>query len=144
MKVEEGEQYKDNEGKIFAKQLILTINNTSIDKVIAFSDDLPSKAAELNGLVKVDFASVDQWFEEDTPIYVHPKDPFKRVDILQSTRHVRVKVGGQVVADTTSSMHLYETGLPVRFYMPLTAIDAGVLRKSKTRTRVSERKVEEW
>ncbi|EME39460.1 hypothetical protein DOTSEDRAFT_91796 [Dothistroma septosporum NZE10] len=135
LKVEEGDVYKDDDGKVVAKQLILSINNKSIDNVIAWENNLPSKAAELNGLVKIDFAAVDQWFEEDTPIYVHPKDPFKRVDILQSTRHVRVKVAGQVVADTTSSMHLYETGLPVRYYLPLTSIDAGVLRKTKTRTQ---------
>lgn len=153
----EGEEYADDNGKVIAKQLILSINNKSINNVIAWEEDLPTKAAELKGLVKIDFASVvrslpkpfpfrnrprrsmtnncqqDQWFEEDTPIYVHPKDPFKRVNILQSTRHIRIKVGGQVVADTRSSMHLYETGLPVRYYLPLTSIDPGVLRKSKTR-----------
>ncbi|KAK4615618.1 hypothetical protein CLAFUW4_09988 [Fulvia fulva] len=134
LNVAEGEEYADDNGKVIAKQLILSINNKSINNVIAWEEDLPTKAAELKGLVKIDFASVDQWFEEDTPIYVHPKDPFKRVNILQSTRHIRIKVGGQVVADTRSSMHLYETGLPVRYYLPLTSIDPGVLRKSKTRT----------
>jgi uncharacterized protein (DUF427 family) len=95
---------------------------------------LEGNAALLNDLVKIDFASVDKWFEEDTPIYVHPKDPFKRIDILQSTRPIRVKVGGKTIADTTSSAHLYETGLPCRYYLPLTCIDATVLRPSTTRT----------
>lgn len=77
----------------------------------------------------------DQWFEEDTPVYVHPKDPFKRVDILASMRPIKISVGGKVIAETTTSMHLYETGLPVRYYMPLTAVDQSVLRLSDLRTK---------
>jgi uncharacterized protein (DUF427 family) len=78
---------------------------------------------------------MDQWFEEETPIYVHPKDPFKRVDILQSARDIRVSVDGHTIAHTQTSMHLYETGLPVRYYIPLTSVDASVLRPSETRTK---------
>lgn len=72
---------------------------------------------------------------EDTPIFVHPKDPFKRVDVLTSTRPVRVALDGRTIAQTSFSMHLYETNLPVRFYMPLTSIDTSILRPSTTRTR---------
>lgn len=71
---------------------------------------------------------------EDTPIFVHPKGPFKRVDVLTSTRSIRVAVDGRTIAQTNVSMHLYETNLPVRFYMPLTSIDTSVLRPSTTRT----------
>ena len=66
---------------------------------------------------------------------MHPKDPFKRVDVLTSSRPFKVVVGGRTVAQTNVSMHLYETGLPVRFYVPLAAIDKSVLRPSKTQTR---------
>ena len=66
---------------------------------------------------------------------MHPKDPFKRVDILQSQRRVQILVDGVQVADAPTSMHLYETGLPCRYYMPLTSIDPSVLRPSKTRTQ---------
>lgn len=78
---------------------------------------------------------MDRWFEESMPIYVHPKDPFKRVDVLPSTRHVQVYVNDVKVADSRSSMHLYETGLPARFYLPLTDVDASKLRPSKTKTQ---------
>lgn len=77
----------------------------------------------------------DQWFEEDTPIFVHPKDPYKRVDIVASTRSLKVIVGGQTVAVATTSMHLYETGLPVRYYLPLTSIDQSVLQPSNSKTQ---------
>lgn len=32
-------------------------------------------------------------------------------------------------------MHLYETGLPCRFYLPFTSVDASVLRPSATKTK---------
>jgi uncharacterized protein (DUF427 family) len=77
---------------------------------------------------------MDQWFEEDTPIYVHPKDPFKRIDVLSSSRPVRVSIDGEVVAESNHSMHLYETGLPCRYYLPRKAIRQDVLTPSKTIT----------
>lgn len=136
LEIVEGETFRSSpHGPPLAQQLTLRVGERSTDNVLAFSDHLSGPAAELRGLVKIDFASMDQWFEEDTPVYVHPKDPFKRVDILQSTRHIRVWIDGKVVADTRSSMHLYETGLPCRYYIPLTAVDASVLRPSETRTR---------
>lgn len=54
---------------------------------------------------------MDQWFEEDEPIYVHPRNPYTRVDILASSRTVRVELGGEVVAESDSPHILYETGL---------------------------------
>ncbi|KAI0260748.1 DUF427-domain-containing protein [Gloeopeniophorella convolvens] len=74
----------------------------------------------LEGLVKIEFDSVDAWFEEEEQIWVHPKDPYKRVDVLQSARHVRVEVDGVEVANTLKPRLLFETGLPVRTYIPKT------------------------
>lgn len=66
-----------DDGKSVAKQLKLSIpnSNASTDQVLAFNDELAGKAEALKGLVKIDFKAMDQWFEEDTPIHVHPKDP---------------------------------------------------------------------
>ena len=131
----EGEEFHAEDGKHVGTQCTIKVPTKHTDQVIAFSDSLHGKAEELQGLVKIDFGAIDQWFEEDTPIYVHPKDPFKRCDILQSNRDIKVSVDGQTIATTTSAMHLYETGLPCRFYMALTSIDPAVLRPSKTRTQ---------
>ena len=79
--------------------------------------------------------NADQWLEEDSPIYVHPKDPFKRIDILPSQRPIEIKVLGKVVAKSSSSMHLIETGLPTRYYLPLASVDQSVLRKSSLITK---------
>ncbi|KAK0307115.1 hypothetical protein LTR01_005761 [Friedmanniomyces endolithicus] len=122
---------------ILAHQLTLTLGTKSTSNVLAFPPSLTGgPAASLAGLVRIDFDSLDAWFEEDTPIHVHPKDPFKRLDILSSTRPIRVLINGVLVAETSTSCHLYETGLPCRFYLPFSAVvDPGVLRESATRTR---------
>ncbi|KAF5376190.1 hypothetical protein D9757_009306 [Collybiopsis confluens] len=69
------------------------------------------------GLFKIVFGSMDSWYEEDERVFVHPKDPYKRVDVLQSSRHVRIEVHGVEVANTHKPRFLYETGLPVRTYI---------------------------
>ncbi|KAK7967707.1 uncharacterized protein PG986_001984 [Apiospora aurea] len=116
---------------------------TTTDRVLVFSQDLPpnSAARGLAGLARVEFSAPGAaWFEEDERIYVHPRDPYKRIDILPSTRPVRVFVEGRLVASAPSSMHLYETGLPVRYYLPATALAAtddglGLVRESGTTTQ---------
>lgn len=77
----------------------------------------------------------DQWLEEDVPIYVHPRDPFKRIETLPSSRPIEIKVNGTTVAKSSSAVHLLETSLPTRYYLPLSAVDQTVLRKSDLVTR---------
>ena len=59
-----------------------------------------------------------EWHEEDEPIVSHPHDPFGRIDVLRSSRHVRVEHDGRLLAESTRPMLLFETLLPVRFYLP--------------------------
>ncbi|KAK5013686.1 hypothetical protein LTR60_003447 [Cryomyces antarcticus] len=113
-----------------AKILNIHVGDRETDRVIAFG----AKAGALNAMVRIEFGSVDAWLEEDTPIYVHPKDPFKRIDILDSIRPIKISIDGVVVASAPASMHLYETTLPTRYYLPLTSVDFAVLRTSKTVT----------
>ena len=69
-----------------------------------------------------DYAILDfpafEWREEDEPIIGHPHDPFSRIEVLRSSRHVRVELDGQLLAESTRPMLLFETLLPVRFYLP--------------------------
>jgi uncharacterized protein (DUF427 family) len=74
--------------------------------------------ADLAGYVALDFAAFDAWYEEDERIAGHPRDPFHRVDVRRSARAVRIEVGGEVLAETTRARLLFETNLPVRFYLP--------------------------
>jgi len=73
---------------------------------------------DLSGYVIVDFAGLDTWLEEDDEILSHPRDPFHRVDARSTSRHVQVMLDGQVVADTTRARMVFETLLPVRYYIP--------------------------
>ncbi|KAI9855359.1 MAG: hypothetical protein M1813_009817 [Trichoglossum hirsutum] len=90
----------------------------------------------LGGLVRFEFGAMDHWYEEDTEIYVHPKDPYRRIDILQSSRHIVVKIDGQTIAETRSAMLLIEPSLPGRYYLPPTSVlDWSLLSTSPTTTR---------
>ena len=88
----------------------------------------------LDGLVRFDFKTMDAWFEEDQRIYVHPVDPYKRVDIRRSSRHVRVVVDGVTVAETSNATFLFETMLRTRYYLPATCIDPRLLSASDSLT----------
>jgi uncharacterized protein (DUF427 family) len=63
--------------------------------------------------------NTDHWYEEDEEVFVHPRDPYHRVDVLKSSRHVKIRVDGEVVAETDRPRILFETGLPPRYYFPL-------------------------
>ena len=76
----------------------------------------------LAGLIRFEFDALDQWFEEDMPIYKHPKDPYKRIDILPSSRTVTAKVDGVTIAESSNNMFLHETMLRTRYYMPKIAV----------------------
>ncbi|RMI28282.1 DUF427 domain-containing protein [Nocardia stercoris] len=93
-----------------------------------------SPIPELRDQVRLDWNAMDEWFEEDEPIYVHPRDPYSRVDILGSSRHVRVELDGVTVADSHSPRILFETGLPPRYYLPLTDTRMDLLAPSATVT----------
>lgn len=93
-----------------------------------------SAAAELRDAVRLDWAAMSEWFEEDEPVYTHPRDPYKRIDILASSRQVRIELDGVTVADSGQPRILFETGLPPRYYLPLTDIRMDLLRPSDRST----------
>jgi uncharacterized protein (DUF427 family) len=93
-----------------------------------------SPTAELRDAVRLDFAAMDEWLEEDEPIYVHPRSPYARIDVLASSRHVRVEVDGVTVAESRAPRILFETGLPPRYYLPLPDVRMDLLRPSATQT----------
>ena len=94
-----------------------------------------SPLEELRELVRFEWKAIDQWMEEDEPIYVHPRDPYKRVDVLGSSRHVEVVVNGVKVADSCQPRILFETGFPPRYYLPLADVRLDLLVPSDTTTQ---------
>jgi uncharacterized protein (DUF427 family) len=73
--------------------------------------------------VRFSWDALDTWFEEDEEIFVHPRDPYARVDALRSSRAVRVQRDGVLLAESSSTVMVFETGLPTRYYLDRTAID---------------------
>ena len=89
---------------------------------------------DLYRYITIRWDSVDHWFEEDDEVFVHPRDPFVRVDALASSRHVRVERDGHLLAESDSPILVFETGLPVRYYLPEHDVDPSLLAGSELQT----------
>jgi uncharacterized protein (DUF427 family) len=102
--------------------------------VWAYPDPLAS-IPQLADYVAFYWDSVDAWYEEDDEVFRHARDPYHRVDVLHSSRHVQVRIGDVVVADSRRPRLLFETGLPVRYYLPKLDVRQDLLVPTQTRTR---------
>jgi uncharacterized protein (DUF427 family) len=98
----------------------LQVGQTSRSGVAhVYTDDAPEGLA---GTVRFDWAALDAWFEEDEEVFVHPRNPYVRVDALRSKRTVRVELDGVVLAESSCPVMVFETGLPTRYYLDRTAV----------------------
>jgi uncharacterized protein (DUF427 family) len=88
---------------------------------------------DLAGLVILDFGAFDAWYEEDEQNVAHPRDPFHRIDVLPSSRQVRLELDGEVLAASSRPVLLFETMLPTRYYLPRADVTAELV-PSSTRT----------
>lgn len=104
------------------------------DAVWAYPAPNPDAPEGLDALCAPAWHAVDRWFEEDVEVFVHPRDPYTRVDALDSRRHVVVRAGGTLLADTRNPVGLFETGLPTRWYLPAGDVDTDRLARSETTT----------
>jgi uncharacterized protein (DUF427 family) len=106
--------------------------------------ELNGKAAEdaawrysdgpLAGLVAFRWDAMDQWLEEEDELHGHPQDPYSRIDVRNTSRHVRVSLDGEVLAETTRGKVLYEAGLPPRWYFPEEDVRMELLEPSDKQT----------
>jgi uncharacterized protein (DUF427 family) len=94
------------------------------------SDALPGLA----DTARFDWAALDAWYEEDEQVFVHPRNPYVRVDALRSHRSVRVELDGVVLAESRSPVLLFETGLPTRYYFDRTDVRLDRLQHTETET----------
>ncbi|MDQ1455396.1 MAG: hypothetical protein QOH28_1016 [Actinomycetota bacterium] len=77
-----------------------------------------SPIEELRDHIRFDWDTMDAWFEEDEEVFTHARSPYTRIDILSTSRHVRVELNGVVLADSPRARVLFETGLAPRWYLP--------------------------
>jgi|tagenome__1003787_1003787.scaffolds.fasta_scaffold20983761_2 uncharacterized protein (DUF427 family) len=103
-----------------------------------------SPIEELRDLIRLDWGAMDAWFEEDEEVFTHPRDPYTRIDILPSSRHVRVEVDGVTIAESAGPRLLFETGLPVRYYLPKTHVRLDWLVPTDTVSHCPYKGQAEW
>jgi uncharacterized protein (DUF427 family) len=75
-------------------------------------------ASAIGDMIAFYWDRVDRWLEEDEEIHVHPRDPYHRIDVLRTDRHVRVSLEGELLADSRRAIALFESNLPPRWYLP--------------------------
>jgi uncharacterized protein (DUF427 family) len=102
----------------------------------AWSYEAPLPAARgIDNHFAFEWKKMDKWMEEEEQLYVHPRDPYKRVDALPSSRHLRVAIDGQTVAETRRPHLVFETNHPVRYYIPQDDVRMELLIRSETQSR---------
>jgi uncharacterized protein (DUF427 family) len=106
-----------------------TVVRPGVAKVFTETSD-----PELAGHVRFDWDGLDAWFEEDEQVFVHPRNPYTRVDALRSSANVQVGLGGVVLAESAATVMVFETGLPTRYYFDRTSVDFTYLTRTGTAT----------
>lgn len=91
---------------------------------VAYED---SPIEQLRELIRLEWGAMDAWFEEDEEVYTHARNPYTRIDILASSRHLRVVIDGTTVAESPSPRLLFETGVVTRYYLPKTHVRMDLL-----------------
>ncbi len=126
---------QDFESKGTATYLTISAGDKTVQHGAWTFYEPTATAGELKGMVAFYWRRMDHWFEEDDEVFVHPRDPYHRVDVLNSSRHVQVVMLGEVVADTRRPRLLFETNLPTRYYFPLVDVKMDALVPSSTTTQ---------
>jgi uncharacterized protein (DUF427 family) len=83
-----------------------------------YPEPLPEAPPVLRDLIAFYFNRMGRWLEEDEEIGVHPRDPYHRIDVLRTERHIRISLDGRLLAETRRALALFESNLPVRWYLP--------------------------
>lgn len=99
-------------GKLYA----VRVDGATVDDAAIIFDESP--VPELRDLVRFKWDAMDSWFEEDEEVFTHPRSPYTRVDIQPTSRQVVVEAGGEVIAKSSRSWVLFETGQPPRYFLP--------------------------
>ncbi len=121
----------DNRGPAHTVDLVLA-DGTVVPGAGRTHPDSP--IPELRHRVRFRWDALDRWFEEEVEVFVHPRSPYTRVDVLPSARHIQVRIDGTVVADSHRPSILFETGLPARYYLPADDVRTDLLSPTETST----------
>jgi len=89
---------------------------------------------QLREYIAFEWRKIERWYEEDDEVFVHPRDPYHRVDVMNSSRNVKVVLDGQVVAETDHPRLLFETGIRTRYYIPKVDVRMDLLEPTEKST----------
>jgi uncharacterized protein (DUF427 family) len=90
-----------------------------------YPDPLPGAPA-IKDLIAFYWNRIDHWYEEDEEVFVHPRDPYHRIDVIRTDRHIRVSLDGELLADSRHALALFESNLPPRWYLPREDVSAAL------------------
>lgn len=127
---------KDEEGDWGISELYNLKTEAKEVEGAAFSHEDPSDDApeQIKGYIAFKWNEMDAWLEEDEEVLTHPRDPYHRIDVCYSRRHLKIEIGGVTVAETDRPVMLFETGLPARYYIPTTDVRLDLLESTDHRT----------
>jgi len=113
----------------------IKVGETIAEKAAWTYSNPPDEWEMIKDFIAFEWGKMDSWYEEEEEVFVHLRDPYHRVDVLDSSRHVRVIVAGETVAETRKPKLLFETGLPTRYYFPKEDVRMDLLESSNLKTR---------
>jgi uncharacterized protein (DUF427 family) len=112
----------------------LTVGDrTETDVVWAYPQSL-GVIAVIKGMQAFYFGRMDAWLEEDEPVFGNARDPYHRVDARRTSDHVTVTVNGEIVAESSRAVKVFETSIAPRWYVPIDDVKPEVLTASATST----------
>lgn len=113
----------------------LVVGDRTAEDAVRAHPEPPQSHDEIKEFVTFQWSAMDAWYEEEERIYVHPRDPYKRVDVLPSSRHIKIVLDGVTLAESDRPHLLFETGLPTRYYIPPEDVEMDLLESTDKHTR---------
>ena len=113
----------------------MTVGERVIENAVWSYEDPWDECAPIKDMMAFYWNKMDVWFEDDEQVHVHPRDPMIRLDILTNRVPLKVVHGGEVLAEASEYLVLYETGLIPRYYIRRDDVAMDKLQPSATKTQ---------
>ncbi|MBV9606364.1 MAG: DUF427 domain-containing protein, partial [Solirubrobacterales bacterium] len=78
----------------------IRVGDTVLESAAWYYPEPLEAAAALKDLIAFYWDRMDHWYEEDEEVFVHPRDPYHRVDVLPTSRRIRISLDGEVLAES--------------------------------------------
>jgi uncharacterized protein (DUF427 family) len=99
----------------------------STDRAAWQHTDVPPYAQIVQGRIAFAWRAMDAYYEEEERIIGHAADPYHRIDIRQTSRHLVVRHSDEVIADSHRPLVLFESGFAPRWYVPREDVNEAAL-----------------